>query len=225
MTIPIMLLTTFLSLNGQVVQTSVDSPEAVAYEAQTDVDIGDNTIDESAQSTVSGGDANLFYVEQNNDEVIALLNEQIELLAENSTTVTGTLNTSVLDLMDRMIDDLPSYYKYAGFRTSVDDAYQATLYLSKTATFANDVITFGDDCIAVRFYRNQYNNYNYYLTYDRYESPNSTVRINDNTIIYTNVVEGFPSLGNHQRFEIEYFWIGIFVILATVIFTRRLSNA
>lgn len=256
--LPILLLTTFISIGGQIKEVPVDSPEAVAYE-QTLTDSGKYDFDyvpvqklllgdgkhevlyvdtlpdpdteltvsdgDVAKNTVSSGDI-IPYVLLDDGEIAGLLNEQIELLAENSSSVTGTLNSTVLDLMDRMVDDLPSYYKYAGFRTNADDAYQATLYLSKDAKYNNNVITFGDDCIAIRFYRlSQGNNYNYYLTYERYESPNSTVTINDNTIIYTNVVDGFPALGNHQKFEIEYFWIGIFVVLASIIFTRRLNNA
>lgn len=256
--LPIMLLTTFISVGGQLQEVPKESPEAYHYQF-TETDIGkynfENTrtnlisldavlsgeeIDVSETINeldildpetnefdldVSGGDAVAPFV-IDNTEITELLNEQIELLAENSSSVTGTMNSTVLDLMDRMVDDLPSYYKYAGFRTDADDAYRATLYLSKSASYSNDVITFGDDCIAVRFYRlTQGNNYNYYLTYERYESPNSTVRVNDNTIIYTNVVDGFPALGNHQKFEIEYFWIGIFLVLATIIFTRRLNNA
>lgn len=230
--LPVLLLTTFISLNGQIAQVPVDSPEALAYQ-QTETDIGKYNFDivlsndvsgGDVEPDVSGGDSNPIMM-FSDPQITELLNEQIELLAENSSSVTGTMNSTVLDLMDRMIDDLPSYYKYAGFRTNADDAYQATLYLSKSASFNNNVITFGDDCIAVKFYRVSQNNYNYYLTYERYDSPNSTVRINDNTIIYTNVVDGFPALGNHQKFEIEYFWIGIFVVLATIIFTRRLNNA
>lgn len=230
--LPIMLLTTFISLNGQIAQVPVDSPQAIAYQ-QTETDIGKYNFDSTHSTDVSDGDAlpDVSSGDSNpimmfsDPQITELLNEQIELLAENSSTVTGTMNSTVLDLMDRMVDDLPSYYNYAGFRTNVDDAYQATLYLSKSASFNNNVITFGDDCIAVKFFRLSQNNYNYYLTYERYESPDSTVRINDNTIIYTNVVDGFPSLGKHQKFEIEYFWIGIFVVLATIIFTRRLNNA
>lgn len=241
--LPIMLLTTFISLNGQIAQVPIDSPQAVAYQ-QTETDIGEYDFDINTSKEedgldaisgdivgdVSGGDVsfgdNVAMLLTDNTEITELLNEQIELLAENSSSVTGTMNSTVLDLMDRMVDDLPSYYKYAGFRTDADDAYCATLYISKSASYNNDVITFGDDCIAVRFYRlTQGNNYNYYLTYERYESPNSTVRVNDNTIIYTNVVDGFPALGNHQKFEIEYFWIGIFLVLASIIFTRRMSNA
>ena len=244
--IPVMLLTTFISVGGQLQEVPIDSPQAIEY-SQTETDIGKYTFETTlatghvsndavmavkndvssgdAVSDVSGGDMTQF-VMIDNTEITELLNEQIELLAENSSSVTGTMNSTVLDLMDRMVDDLPSYYKYAGFRTNADDAYQATLYLSKDAKYNNNIITFGDDCIAVRFYRiTQGNNYNYYLTYERYESPNSTVRINDNTIFYTNVVDGYPALGNHQKFEIEYFWIGIFLVLATIIFTRRLNNA
>lgn len=250
--LPIMLLTTFISVGGQIQAVPKESPQAVEYK-QTETDIGkyeiettssktaditvtlpdetlvaDDTIEpieELSPDDVSGGDI-LPSLLIDNTEITELLNEQIELLAENSSSVTGTMNSTVLDLMDRMVDDLPSYYKYAGFRTNADDAYQATLYISKDATYNNNVISFGDDCIAVRFFRlTQGSNYNYYLTYERYESPNSTVRINNNTIIYTNVVDGFPALGNHQKFEIEYFWIGIFLVLATIIFTRRLNNA
>lgn len=223
--LPICLLTTFISLNGVVSEVPADSSEALEY-SLTETDIGATTYSLPDQ-TVSDGNAltNSIIVKQDNSELTTLMEEQIALLAENSSTVTGTLNSTILDLMDRMVDDMPSYYKYAGFRTDADDAYKATLYLSKKATLNNNTITFGDDCIAVNFYRVQYSNYNYYTTYERVASPNATVYINDDTIVYTNVAEGFPSLGHYEPFQQEYFWIGVGLIFVAVLFIRRINNA
>lgn len=231
-------LTAFISVNGQLVEVEKTSDEYMKYSTESVTDIGntDNLYTTSEEviepteepievSTVSGGDAATFVVvEPNNDEEIALMSTMVDLLAENSDTATGTLNSSVLTLMDRMIDAYPSYYKYAGFRTDEDDSYASTLYISKSAEVNGNTITFGDDCVAVHFYRNTTNNYSGYLYFNTADSPYASVDVNRNTIVYTNCLDGYPALGTKSVFSEEWLWIGILAVAVIIIFTRRNNN-
>lgn len=70
-----------------------------------------------------------------------------------------------------------------------------------------------------------YNNYNTsYIYYTVTPSPNASVNVNGNSIVYTNVLDGYPSLGNKSKVSEEYIWIAVFAILAVVIFVRRNSQ-
>lgn len=141
--------------------------------------------------TISGSD---LVSDDGDTEILALLEQSVVLLGESSSSVTGTMNSQVLDLMDRIVNGLSSDYKYAGFRTSSDDTYQASLYISKKADVSGSVVTFGDDCVHVQFARTTgvSSNYIYYTVSD---SPDAVLSIGGNTIVYTNAVECQPTLG------------------------------
>lgn len=224
----VLLVSTFITVNGTVQEVPADSPEYAQYQENVVTDIGNPgnlettlSITDEETETVSSGDSATAV---DNEQIVSLLAEQVELLAENSTTVTGTINTSVLDLMDRMIDDYPSYYKYAGFRVDSEDSYRTTLYIAKRATVANGNITFSDDCVAVNFYRYTQTGYSSYIYYDITDAPNATVNVNSNSIVYTNALDGYPSLGDKTKTPDEYIWIGIFALFALVFFLRRSKN-
>ena len=179
---------------------------------------------ESTDPTEKGDEEmQVVYVVPDNEEMIALLNEQIELLAENSTSVTGTINSSVLDLMDRMVDSYPDHYKYAGFRTSSDDAYATTLFISKRATVNGNTITFSDDCKAIHFMRTSLSNYNSQVYYEVEASPNASVRVQNDTIVYTNVLDSYPTLGKKAQIPSYLPWLGIFLVGISILFNRKHS--
>ncbi len=225
--LPILALTTFIAVNGNVVEVPTDSPAAIAYEENSITDIGSEEYFESLSSnqpeatdTVSGSD---FPPEapSDNAEIVSLLEDSVALLAENSSSVTGAINNTILDLMDRMIDDYPSYYRYAGFRTSEDDTYQSTLYIAKKATVNGNTITFSEDCISITFDRYYYTDRSSYIYYTVKDAPNASVSLENRSIVYTNVLDGYPSLGDKSRINEEYLWIGLFALIIIIIFTRR----
>lgn len=231
-----LLLTTFISVNGQIMEVS--AAEATSYEETVVTDIGNpdnlNTTEtESAQSTETTETESTETTEtettetpttiivQDNSEVVALLSEQVELLSENSSSVTGTVNSTVLTLMDRMVDSYPDFYEYAGFRTNEDDSYASTLYIAKKATSDGNTITFSEDCKAVYFYRTTTSTYNGYLYYTVADAPNATLDVTSNSIVYTNVLEGYPTLGTKPQFPTAYVWVIIFAVLFIGIMIRR----
>lgn len=230
--------TTFISLNGQLVEVPVGSPQALAYLSNAVTDIGDpdNVSSFPENPDESSGDAaqtDLPEVtpdptvtpEPMQQSQVELLENAVELLAENSTTVTGTVNSTVLGIMDRIIDGYPDFYEYAGFRIDSDDAYRSTLYISKHAKYEDGVITFGDDCIAVQFYRYSNNYASSYVYYDIEESPDATVTVNNDTIVYTNTMVGAPHLGTVTKENDSFNWIAFFVSFMLVIFLRRKNYA
>lgn len=235
----ILTLTAFISVNGQVKEVETTSEEYKNYIECSVTDIGNpnnlyTTSEEVAEptaestsepievTTVSGGDAGTYLVvEPNNEEEIALMTTMVDLLAENSDSATGTVNSTILTLMDRMVNNFPSYYKYAGFRTSSSDSYSSTLYISKRADVNGSTVTFGSDCVAIDFYRVTTDNYNGYIVYNVSDSPNASVSVNSDTIVYTNALEGYPSLGTKSQFPEEWLWIGLLAVAVIVIFTRR----
>lgn len=235
--------TTFISVNGQILEVAANSSEALQYAANAVTDIGDpenlTAVEEepgaSSTDLETGFETDLEQTEteentqeEQTEEIgseAELLSDAVDLLAENSTTVTGTINTTVLGLMDRIIDDYPDYYEYAGFRIDSDDAYRATLYISKHGSHENGTITFGDDCIAVDFYRYSNNYASSYVYYEITDTPDATVDISTNTIVYTDVIDGYPALGTRTPQTDENIWLGFFALGMLIIFLRRKNHA
>lgn len=235
-------LTTFISVNGQLMEVPTDSEIYNSYIENQVTDIGNplNLVTEEVteSESQSGSESELTATPEptveptaepsvvvvDNEEEVELLTTAVELLAENSDTVTGTVNSTVLTLMDRMIDSYPSFYKYAGFRTSDDDSYASTLYISKSAKVEGDTITFGEDCVAVDFARQVTNNYTGYIYYNVIESPSASVNVNSGTIVYTNIMKGYPSLGSKSFFSEHWIWVAVFILFASLLFNRRNKN-
>lgn len=236
------ILTAFISSNGNVVAVDLDSTAYQEYIAEADTDIGDNTINESTLSKTaessedetgnidndtlsvsdgdsSDGDSSVTYLDTT--EMVSLLSDTVELLSENSSTVTGTVNTTVLDMCDRIIDDYPSHYKYAAFRIDSDDSYRTTLYIAKKATYDNGTITFSDDCIAVNFYRTTTSSgYTGYIYYNVSDAPSASVYIGDDSIVYTNVIDGYPTLGNKTPTNNDWLYIMLLVIILVIVIVK-----
>ena len=62
---------------------------------------------------------------------VAAMSDGIMLLASDSAAANGYLSSTILDLMDRIVDGYGSDYEYLGFRTSQDDSYSAVLYIGR----------------------------------------------------------------------------------------------
>lgn len=164
---------------GDLLEDSPDLPEDQAL---------DSSGSASDISDASGSDV----------QIVELLEEQIALLAETSASVAGTMNSQVLDLMDRIVNGLPSGYKYAAFRTSVNDSYAASLYIGNKVDVSGDTILFGGDCIRVDFLRTSGSGSNY-IYYYQSNASNSVIDYHDRSILYTNCLDYHPTLGDSQE--------------------------
>lgn len=179
----------------------------------------------ATEEPIATEEPTIIIAQEDNSEEVALLATAVELLAENSTSVTGTVNSTVLTLMDRMIDAYPSYYRYAGFRTSDDDSYASTLYIAKNMSVNGNTITFSDDCVAVTFARQTTSSgYSGYIYFTVSDAPSASVEVSTDSIVYTNCLAGYPSLGTRVDFKEEYIWIGFAVMLVAVVMIRRGSH-
>lgn len=228
----IAILTTLISVNGQVNEVPSDSSGAVTYSQTAVTDIGDpdnltttkevtETIQDSEATDVSSGDSQTPVVLADTSEMVSLLSDTVELLSENSASVTGTINTTILDMCDRIVDDYPSHYKYAAFRTDTDDSYRTILYIAKKATYDNGSITFSDDCIAVNFYRTTTTSgYSGYIYYDVSKSPNATVTVGSKSIVYTNVIDGYPTIGNKTPVSHDWLFVILLIVILIIVLVR-----
>lgn len=231
------ILTAFISVNGNVVTVEPDSTAYQTFIEKSDTDLGDNDYTESTLSRtvqptlpetgntasgtndISDGDLPVTYMDTT--QMVSLLNDTVQLLSENSSTVTGTVNTTVLDMCDRIIDDYPSHYKYAAFRIDSDDSYRTTLYISKNASYDGGMIAFSEDCIAVNFYRTTSGTgYNGYIYYNVSETPNASVYIGNDHIVYTNVLDGYPTLGSKTPVNNDWIYIMLLVIILVIVIVK-----
>lgn len=224
------LLTTFISVNGNVVPVDADGTAYASYIAEADTDIGDNTITENTPSTYglddpagdnTVSDGNAIVLQADTSQMVSLLSDTVQLLSENSATVTGTVNTTVLDMCDRIIDDYPAHYKYAAFRIDSDDSYRTTLYIAKKATYAGGTVTFSEDCIAVNFYRTTTSGgYSGYIYYNVSDAPSASVYIGNDSIVYTNVIDGYPALGNKTPVSNDWLYIILIVMILVAVILK-----
>lgn len=200
-------------------QTSPEilSENQKAYEVDNPTDALNPSSDIS-DSDVSGSDL----VPDMESELVSLLSQSVSLLSENSASVTGTVNNTVLDLMDRIVNGYPDR-KYIAFRTDTDDSYKTTLLLAKRAKVNGKTVTFSEDCIAVNFYRYNATSYsNSYLYYTVSDSPSASVTVGNQSIVYTNTITGYPTLGdNPSQVTPDYLLlIAVFACVLILIFKR-----
>lgn len=220
---------------GQMVQTEtgVEEPSGDLFQSETEEEEGnepgfeDDVISDDVGTPLPAEEDDSENQEENpglddfepdpgpDDLLLQSIEEQIVLLAADSSAVAGSMNSQILDLMDRIVNGLPSDFKYAGFRTSVTDAYQAKLYISKKASASGSQITFGDDCIVLNFtrYSGSGTNYIYYTTG---AAPGAVVSLNSNSIVYTNASENCPILGESPDRGISFAQVLAVVFFAVV---------
>lgn len=147
-------------------------------------------------------------------------------LAQSITSTQGYFNTSVLDILDRIVVGATQHY-YIAYRYD-SDAYNAYLYLS------NDVKSSGTvydlyDAELVHIYRVRYgtsSTYNYYLT--RQQVGDVQLDIADGSMSYTNMIHGMPILGGRADYDIltnsqsiTYGMLAVVIVLLLLTFRRR----
>lgn len=163
-------------------------------------------------------------------ETVAALEEQIQALMESNEAIAldvqalssgygnaaeAYLSSTIVDLMERVVNSKP-FCKYVAYRTSYDDANAGTMVYGTRCQVSGSTITVTNGYL-VEYYRYRYNtssNWQYRYTVTPVESY--TVNYGSNTLLYTNCLSGYPTLG------INYTWVLIAVIvLCVVIFALR----
>ena len=174
--------------------------------------------------TVSGGDANAVMLSRSQ----AMLADAVAL--QNSVNVSvadAYLTSSIVECFSRVVDGLPSYYKYAAYRANSSDQSEGYLIFGSDAKVDGDYLLFNEGCQIGHYYRivyqNGYNTY-YEYKYDVTTLSATSYRIpyKSGQLVYTNMVMGYPTLSEYT----ESHWMGLVVpavvaVLCLVLVLRR----
>jgi hypothetical protein len=187
--------------------------------------LGDGVMDGGLDVPVLSGDVSpgdvLFAVP---GDVFQVFYEAVVALASETTSALGTVNGTVLDIMDRIVDGLPPSHRYVAFRTSTSDGYLTNLYIAKRVSVNGKALTFSDDCLLVSFDRVTSGGVQY-LRYYYTAVGASTVTVAGNTVVYTNCLPNYPILGrlvvpgSDFGFSLAFVFFG--VVVAYVLFRRK----
>lgn len=156
-----------------------------------------------------------FLLEEN-----AALQDEIMLLNSGSASaVEAYLSSTLLEVMERVIQGNP-FCSYVAYRTDLSDSNQGTLVYGKRASVSGNQITI-ENAKVVTYYRYRYSSsYNWEYRYNVQEYDSYSVSYTSNTLLYTNVLDGYPTLGNTNQVFL-YVAIGIIGIFSVVLILRR----
>ena len=167
--------------------------------------------------TVSGGDAG-----------VAMLADAVAL--QNSVNVSvadAYLTSAIVDCFSRVVDGLPSYWKYAAYRANSSDQSEGYLIFGADASVDGDYLVFNEGCQIGHYYRVAYQNG--YSTYYEYKYDVTTlsatsyrIPYKSGQLVYTNMVVGYPTLSEYT----DTHWMGLVVpavviVLCLILVLRR----
>lgn len=174
--------------------------------------------------TVSGGDADAVMLSRSQ----AMLADAVAL--QNSVNVSvadAYLTSAIVDCFSRVVDGLPSYWKYAAYRANSSDQSEGYLIFGADASVDGDYLVFNEGCQIGHYYRivyqNGYNTY-YEYKYDVTTLSATSYRIpyKSGQLVYTNMVMGYPTLSEYT----DTHWMGLVVpavviVLCLILVLRR----
>lgn len=162
---------------------------------------------EESLESVSGGDADAVMLSQTMlADAVALQN------SVNVSVADAYLTSSIVECFSRVVDGLPSYYKYAAYRANSSDQSEGYLIFGSDAKVDGNYLLFNEGCQIGHYYRvayqNGYNSY-YEYKYDVTTLSASSYRIpyKSGQLVYTNMVMGYPTLSEYT----ESHWMGLIV--------------
>lgn len=190
------------------------------------------------EQTVSGGDAHttiqVLTSSTNTSGIESTLQEQLlsssansaALLAELKAISSGQeqaaqnyLTSAIVDVMDRVVRSHP-FCKYIGYRTSVNNSTDGTLIYGNRAVSSSGSVTIYDG-YKVDYYRYQYwtgSQTQYEYRYTVTPVDEYTVNFGSNTLVYTNALSGYPTLGINYT---SYLVVGLIFLAFMVVLLRR----
>lgn len=180
--------------------------------------------DYAVDSSVSGGDS-LLSSTPDDDNIfsndVTLFSEGMEsLAAAQSSAAEAYLSTAIIDVMERVVNGKP-FCRYVAYRNSVSDSSTATLlYGTRSSSSSGSSITV-ENGYKIDYYRVAYQNgYQTYYEYKYTINPidEYTVNYSNSTLLYTNCVPGYPTLGFNYSFILL---IMVVAVLLIFIFRRN----
>lgn len=151
-------------------------------------------------------------------------NSGIDLQSINPSNL-GYLSTTQLDLFDRILAG-KSYRYYIAYRTGSDN-YAAVMYACNKISKSGNTITL-EKPMQFQLYRS-YSGNTYYYYYTHTQLTSDSVTLNSNTLYYTNMTEGYPTLAKIGSSQLEFskdtiLVFGVFLMIIILLFLRRRKN-
>lgn len=169
---------------------------------ESDLLQGEEILDEESTEMVTGD-----FVTYSDLSPLLQVNALAQAYYNDQTTAYGTFNSQILDLLDRIVDGYPSDYEYVAFRTSVTDTYATKMYIGKHGFRDGNKLRLRDGCDEISFIRSTGTNAHLYYTVRTVDS--GSVLLADDSIIYSNISTGLPTLGDPRAGNLS---ISLFVI-------------
>lgn len=143
----------------------------------------------------------------------------------STSPASGALGSGTLDYFDRVVGGIDSDCAYVGYRTNSDDSYSGFLIWSDSYDVNGSVISFRN-AETVEVWRD--GSYDRLTRYERSSGVGMDISIpgNTTTVYYTNVIEGYPVLGDVERpFSISPFLIvGLLTAAAAVVLNKLMGG-
>lgn len=151
---------------------------------------------------------------------VSALSDDIMELASSINSTQGYFNTSVLDVLDRVVEGSSKDY-YIAYRYDAD-TYNAYMYLADKFDISGSRYTLYD-AVFVDVYRYRYNNtstYNYY--YQAVSAGTVELDIGANALFYTNMVSDYPTLGGKAEHGVftafQYLEVALFIVVIFMLY-------
>lgn len=139
--------------------------------------------------------------------------DPVESVSDNYITlIENSFESQALDTFDRIVSDLPSYYAYCAY--SMEDG-SWILVSGSTYSISGGIIYFGEDARISRFYES-----NDSIALDTYISSNYSITLEASKVYYTNLLKGYPALGDHELNFTNIACLALIVTVLTVILNR-----
>lgn len=194
-------------------------------EVSTERDILSDPVSVEEESTEVSETSDILdfdnYGNSDSDLLQQIADIQVETYAA-SNPVAGNLSSNTLDYFDRVVNGLPSDYKYVAYKTSSQDSYAGSLIYGKHVDVSGNILIFGEDSVELTVSRNNYSG-TYYITYDSSDASGDTVSVSNsgNVLYYTNGLEGFPTLGDYRGDTVFPMFLGLMLFGFTLAFILR----
>lgn len=141
--------------------------------------------------------------------------DQLNTVSSNDTLITvyeSDFTEKCLDTFDRVVSDLPSYYAYCAY--ALDDS-SMILITGSTYSVSGSSLYFGDDAKALLLTENDSS-----ILLDGYSVPGYGIVVESSKIYYTNMISGYPSLGDHHLNFTSFACLGLLCCVLGSILSR-----
>lgn len=118
-----------------------------------------------------------------------------------------------IDTLDRIVVGLPSYYGYVAYQVSEENY---VLLSGSKYSVNGQSITFGSDCLFVNLVVDSDEN----LQLDTYHISEYVVDIQPSQVVYTNLLDGYPQLGDSEISFSSFIALGMICVVVGSVLNR-----